>query len=82
MPGAERHLNARVVSMPEAVHRTWGFQMRAGTSVTHLITRPPYLRMRAISRRGRPVDADDDGSSTDTDSEPDDDGLKFMDGVL
>ena len=50
MSDGERFLNARVVGMPEAVHRAWGFCMRAGTNVVHLMTKPPYKRMRAIPR--------------------------------
>ena len=51
MSDGERFLNARVVGMPEAVHRAWGFCMRAGTNVVHLMTKPPYKRMRAIPKR-------------------------------
>ena len=29
MSDAERFLNARMVGMPEACHRTWGFHMKA-----------------------------------------------------
>ena len=50
MSDRERFLHARVVGMPEAVHRTWGFKMRAGTNTVHLITKPPHKRMRAIPR--------------------------------
>ena len=50
MSDAERFLNCRIVGMPEACHRTWGFHMRAGTNVVHLITKIPHKRMRAIPR--------------------------------
>ena len=64
--GAQEHfLNARVVGQPEAAHRTWGFHMRSGTGVTHLCTRPPHLRMRALPRRAD--DADDAESDNDGD---------------
>jgi len=79
MPPAERYLNARVVSMPEAVHRTWGFDMRAGTGVTHLVTQPPHLRMRALARKPSASTSDDSSSNADSD---DDAKLKFSDGTL
>lgn len=59
----ERFLNGRVVGMPEAAHRTWGFRLRAGTSVVHLVTRPPHLRMRSLQR----VDTRDVSSLSDDD---------------
>ena len=81
MPPAERYLNARVVSMPEAVHRTWGFDMRAGTGVTHLVTQPPHLRMRALARQpARDEKASDEDSSESDDD--DDNQLKFSDGTV
>ena len=57
MSDRERFLCARVVGMPEAVHRTWGFRMRAGTSAVHLTTKPPHKRMRAIPRSQPAADA-------------------------
>jgi hypothetical protein len=82
MSDGERFLNARVVGMPEAVHRAWGFCMRAGTNVVHLTTKPPYKRMRAIPRS--------QGANSESDSESDsgENGgasakeLRFADGVL
>ena len=86
MPNAERFLNARVVSMPEAVHRTWGFRMRSGTGVTHLNTQLPHLRMRAIQARAtedRNNDAESDSESEgNSEGEGDDCGLQFADGAL
>ena len=95
MSDAERFLNCRVVGMPEACHRTWGFKMKAGTNVVHLITKIPHKRMRAIPRcKNTTMDAasnsDTDDSSanhvTDRDEESETDEppteLRFLDGVL
>lgn len=86
MPPAERFLNACVVAMPEAVHRTWGFNMRAGTGVTHLITQLPHLRMRAIRSEPHAASTDDEDED-ETDGE--DEGaanastkLEYADGTL
>jgi hypothetical protein len=64
--GAQEHfLNARVVGQPEAAHRTWGFHMRSGTGVTHLCTKPPHLRMRALPRSAK--DANDESDEEEED---------------
>jgi hypothetical protein len=77
----ERFLNGRVVGMPEAAHRTWGFRLRAGTSVVHLATRPPYLRMRSLQRVDTRdvsalagLDGDDDSGSDAADADDRSDG--------
>ena len=84
MPPAERFLNARVVSMPEAVHRTWGFRMRAGTGVTHLVTQPPHLRTRALARHRGDGEGDDGSDDDELDADATGDGkdLRFADGTL
>ena len=91
MSDAERFLNARIVGMPEACHRTWGFHMKAGTNVVHLITKIPHKRMRAIPRCKDDIkDSDSDNSDAgsedleDEDSEPEETAteLRFLDGVL
>ena len=96
MSDAERFLNCRIVGMPEACHRTWGFHMRAGTNVVHLITKIPHKRMRAIPRCKNTTKHTDTDSSSDSDksncsddvddedSEPEEtpNELRFLDGVL
>ena len=96
MSDAERFLNCRIVGMPEACHRTWGFHMRAGTNVVHLITKIPHKRMRAIPRCKNTTKHTDTDSGSDSnksncsddlddeDSEPDEtpNELRFLDGVL
>ena len=86
MSDCKRFLNARVVGMPEACHRTWGFHMIVGSCVTHLCTSAPYLRMRSIPRRGANEDADSDESDYSDESEDDEPAvpelLRFADGTL
>ena len=96
MSDAERFLNCRIVGMPEACHRTWGFHMKAGTNVVHLTTKVPHKRMRAIPRCKDTTkdsdfsDSDSDSMDTDLgitdeeDSEPEETPteLRFLDGVL
>ena len=50
--GKQLHfLEARVIGMPEAVQRTWGYKMRSRHPVTTLCTKLPHLRMRALNMR-------------------------------
>ena len=92
---AERFLNCRVVGMPEACHRTWGFHMKASTNAVHLITKVPHKRMRAIPRCKNTTndsDSDSDSNISEANSNPEDDEdsepeeipteLRFQDGVL
>ena len=65
MSPQEHFLNGRIVGMPEAVHRTWGFHMRSGTGVTHLCTKPPHLRMRALARAAKGNQDDDSDADVD-----------------
>ena len=86
MSESQRFLNARVVGMPEAVHRTWGFRMKAGTSAVHLTCKPPHKRMRAVHRR-QPTEGNSDSecesdSESESSQEPMAKPLRFMDGVL
>lgn len=86
MSESQRFLNARVVGMPEAVHRTWGFRMKAGTSAVHLTCKPPHKRMRAVHRR-QPTEGNSDSecesnSESESSEEPMAKPLRFMDGVL
>ena len=86
MSDRERFLCARVVGMPEAVHRTWGFRMRAGTSAVHLTTKPPHKRMRAIPRSQPAVVDSDSECESNSESESSQElaakPLRFVDGVL
>ena len=67
--GSQMHfLDARMVGMPEAAHRTWGFHMRSGAGVTHLCTKPPHLRMRALARAPKELEQDHDDGSDDDDA--------------
>ena len=45
-----RFLNARIVGSPEAVFRLFGFYMKQGEAATHLCTKAPGTRRRAIAR--------------------------------
>ena len=45
-----RFLDARIVGAPEVVFRLFEFEMKHGVSVTHLTTKPPGSRKRALSR--------------------------------
>ena len=66
---------------------TWGFHMKAGTNVVHLITKIPHKRMRAIPRCKDDIkDSDSDNSDAgsedleDEDSEPEETAteLRFL----
>ena len=53
-------LNARIVGAPEVIFRLFGYEMKHGRAVTHLCTRPPGARRRAMARlnvNARDVDA-------------------------
>ena len=43
-------LNARIVGAPEVIFRLFGYEMKHGRAVTHLCTRPPGARRRAMAR--------------------------------
>ena len=64
-----RYLTARIVGAPEAVFRMFGYSMKVGCGVTHLCTKPPGQRKRALAR----VLHDDDAGSA---------GMRFWDGTL
>ena len=73
-----RFLVARKVGAPEVIFTLAGWNLREGESVTHLETRPPARRRRALARR---IDTGND----DGDDRCDGDGslpLRFADGQL
>jgi hypothetical protein len=45
-----RFLDARIVGAPEVVFRLFEYEMKHGCSVTHLATKPPGSRKRALAR--------------------------------
>ena len=76
----ERFLNCRLVGMPEACHRVWGFAMKSGTAATHLITKLPHKRMRAVPNNTQTLaEVSDSDSDAETEAEK---PMKFLDGVL
>jgi hypothetical protein len=72
-----RFLVARKVGAPEAIFTLAGWNLREGENVTHLETRPPARRRRALARCA--ANGDDGGDGHDGDgSLP----LRFADGQL
>ena len=63
-------LNARIVGAPEVIFRLFGYEMKHGRAVTHLCTRPPGARRRAMARLN--VNAQDADAFN----------LRFFDGTL
>ena len=82
-----RFLVARKVGTPEAVYSLGGWKIKEGESVTHLETRPPGHRRRALARNDAATQAEVPGNNGgDNDSGDEDDAgsqqLRFHDGQV